>query len=308
MKHTTLVTVILLSMFVVSQIVGLGLVAANVNIAHDNNGNVIVTYPATVVGERPQIEGGQSVLFLLGAVLIGTVALLVLIRFRQRKLWKVWYFLAVAISVTMALGTFMPKIFAWIIGFSLALFKVLKPELVVQNVTEVFMYSGLAILFVPILQVWWAILLLIVISIYDMYAVWHSKHMVRLATFTSESRLFAGFSIPYKKEQQHTKLMFNIPGDVKLGQENKSSTKVAILGGGDITFPLFFSGAVLNWLLVKQASLLSAYIGALVVSMCAGLGLLWLLVKSEKDKFYPAMPPITLGCLLGFGIVYLFFL
>lgn len=305
MKHTTLVTLLLLALFVVSQIVGLGLVALNADISVDGQGNVVVSYPETAVGERPQFQGGQSVIFLVVAIIVGTGALLLLARFKKRRLWKFWYFLAVWISLTIALGVFLPAVVSSVIGFALAAFKIWKPELVMQNITEILMYAGLAILFVPILQVWWAILLLIIISLYDMYAVWKSKHMVTLATFTSESRLFAGFSIPYKKQDNHTKLMYNIPGDVKLGKENKSSSKVAILGGGDITFPLFFSGAVFNWLLVvKHFSLSFAYMAALFVSLCAGLGLTWLLIKSEKDKFYPAMPPISLGCLVGFGIIY----
>ncbi len=45
------------------------------------------------------------------------------------------------------------------------------------------MYTGIAILFVPILNVFWMIILLIVISIYDAYAVWKSKHMVKMANF-----------------------------------------------------------------------------------------------------------------------------
>ena len=309
MKHTTLVTVVLLGMFVISQIVGLGFIAASVDVIRDPSGQVTISYPATAVGERPDIEGGKSVAFLVGAIIVGTIALLILIRFKKKKLWKVWYFLAVWISVAIALGVFLPPLAASVLGILLAALKVWKPEAVLQNGTEVLMYTGLAILFVPILDVWWAILLLVIISFYDMYAVWKSKHMVKLATFTSESRLFAGFSIPYKKQHDHTKLMVNIPRDVKLGSENKSASNVAILGGGDITFPLFFSGAAFNWLLeVKAASLVGAYIGAFFVSLCAGIGLAWLLIKSEKNKFYPAMPPITIGCLVGFGIMYLLYL
>jgi presenilin-like A22 family membrane protease len=32
-----------------------------------------------------------------------------------------------------------------------------------------------------------------------MYAVWKSKHMVSLANFTAESKVFAGLLVPYDK-------------------------------------------------------------------------------------------------------------
>ena len=41
-----------------------------------------------------------------------------------------------------------------------------------------------------------ASILLVLISLYDMYAVWKSRHMVAMAKFQSSSNLFAGISIP----------------------------------------------------------------------------------------------------------------
>ncbi len=70
--------------------------------------------------------------------------------------------------------------------------------------------------------------------------------------------------------------------------------KEAILGGGDIGFPLIFTGVAMKTLGGK----------ALVIPVFVSLALLLLLVKSEKKKFYPAMPILTLGCFIGYGIAY----
>ena len=62
-------------------------------------------------------------------------------------------------------------------------------------------------LFLPILNVIVAALLLIGISIYDMIAVWKTKHMVALAKFQIEQvGIFTGFFIPIMSKEQALKL------------------------------------------------------------------------------------------------------
>ena len=95
--------------------------------------------------------------------------------------------------------------------------------------------------------------------------------MVAMAEAQAKMKLFAGLFIPYGK-------------------------KKAVLGGGDIGFPLFFSGVIL-----KQFGWMESLI---VVSMVT-LALLFLLLKSEKNTYYPAMPFLSAGCFVGFFLVWL---
>ena len=48
--------------------------------------------------------------------------------------------------------------------------------------------------------------ILIIISIYDIIAVWKIKHMVTLAKYQSENNLFAGAMVPYgtSKKKENT--------------------------------------------------------------------------------------------------------
>ena len=46
---------------------------------------------------------------------------------------------------------------------------------------------------------------------------------------------------------------------------------------------------------------------ALLVILGAALGLAYIFFVAEKKKFYPAMPFITAGVLVGIGISYLIF-
>src|SRR3989344_5354639 len=103
--------------------------------------------------------------------------------------------------------------------------------------------------------------------------------------------VFAGLLVPYSDNK--------IINKYKKAPENSKVSKVrvseAMLGGGDIGFPLLFSGVILKTLGLNQA---------LIVSLCSALALLFLFIIAEKKKFYPAMPFITAGCLIGYAIVY----
>ena len=71
--------------------------------------------------------------------------------------------------------------------------------------------------------------------------------------------------------------------------------RTAILGGGDIGFPLIFAGVVLKeWGLWQS----------LIIPFFALAGLALLLYYAEEKKFYPAMPFISAGCFVGLGVVW----
>ena len=134
-----------------------------------------------------------------------------------------------------------------------------------------------------------------------MYAVWKSKHMVKMATFMTENKLFAGLFVQYesaKKKIKKTK---------KVTIKKTIQVKSAILGGGDIAFPLLFSITVLESLIVNTGvTKLVALSQTLIITLFVTISLLLLFLKSKKDKFYPAMPFLTAGCLIGYAILMLF--
>jgi presenilin-like A22 family membrane protease len=191
--------------------------------------------------------------------------------------------------LTIAFAAFLPQIVSVILGIGVALLKIYKPNFIVHNVSEVFIYGGLAAIFVPIMNMYAVVILLILISVYDMIAVWQSKHMVKMAQFQTESKVFAGISIPY----QIPKKGKAVEGK---GKKVKEEVKSAILGGGDIGFPLLFAGV-----LMKSMS----FAKVLIVPAIVSIALLLLLFLAKKDKFYPAMPFIAIGCFVGYGILWL---
>ncbi len=287
MKHSVKITLVLLGIFLLAQFVGIGVLYNYIDFEKS------VTEGKTVfgelpIGERPEVEEGTSFLFVILAVLIGTGILLLLIKFRVYFMWKIWFLLAVVLALLVSWSAFIKEIYALFLALLFGLWKIFRPNVLVQNFTEIFIYGGLAAIFVPLFSLWSVIILLLLISVYDMYAVWKSKHMVKLAKSQAKAKIFAGLLIPYK---------FKLKGKIKRkGKVVKKKIKIAVLGGGDIGFPLIFTGVILKVFGLWQALLIPVFSGA---------ALLFLLLKGKEKKFYPAMPFISIGCFVGLGVVWL---
>ncbi len=288
MKHNWPVTFVLVSLFLVAQLIGLVIIKNYVDLAKTaETGQVEWKSLPTIAGyglERPDVPPTTSVIYILFAVLIGTVLILLIVRWQSVLLWKLWFWLAVVLCLHIAFAAFMPNQYALLLAVVLGSLKIFKPSVIVHNATELFIYGGLAVIFVPLLTPITAIVLLALISVYDMYAVWKSQHMARMAQFQAASGVFAGLLLPYAP----TKLELKAP-------MKKGKVRTAILGGGDIGFPLIFAGVVMK----------TAGLEAVLISLGATAALFALLLYGQKKRFYPAMPFLTAGCLLGYGLLVL---
>jgi len=296
MKHTVNVTIALIALFFFSQIIGLFVVYNYLDIDQVTGETSWKELPSvgSVRLERPDLAPEQSFWYILFAILIGTLLILFLMKYKKVYIWKAWFYMAVVICLTISLGVFIGGIPAFILSLVLGYFKIFKPYVLVHNISELFLYAGMAALFVPILNVLVMSLLLLVISLYDYYAVHKSKHMVSMAKFQSKANVFAGLFIPYHDE--NTSLTTK-KTKKRSKKEEQKNVKHAILGGGDIAFPLLFAGVIL-----KEYG----YIASMFIPITTTIALSWLLFKSEKGKFYPAMPIISVGCFVGLGLFLLF--
>jgi presenilin-like A22 family membrane protease len=171
------------------------------------------------------------------------------------------------------------------------------------------MYAGLAVLIAPILSLGWAIALLIIISVYDMYAVWRSKHMVVMAQAQAKNNMFAGLYLPKAAEKVRRKT----PSDsarttahgARIAVPPSPVGSAAILGGGDIAFPLLFSCVTMDWLIMNGTGQVDALYATTIITATVTVALVLLLFFARKDRFYPAMPFLAAGCLVGLGIILL---
>ena len=282
MKHPFSLTAALIFLFLSSQIIGLFVVREYVDLSQTAETGEPVYKDLPYAIERPQMSPELALVFIVSAVLIGTGLVFLLMRFRRFALWKLWYFLAVLMTLGVALAAFMHQIAAIIISLIASVLKIKTSNVIVHNLTELFIYGGMAAIFVPLLNIQIAAILLLAISAYDAFAVWKSRHMVKLAKTMSSSGVFAGLSLPYAKGKV-----------VEPKKAEKGLAKTAIIGGGDMGFPLMFAGTVLIY---------ASFQSALIVSGGATIALAALLALGKKGHFYPAMPFISAGCFIGYGI------
>jgi presenilin-like A22 family membrane protease len=225
--------------------------------------------------------------------------MLTLMKLKAEIFLRIWFLIVVILGIALGLNAFIidipnSAIIAFIVAIPLGLLKIFQRNMILHNLTEVLIYPGIATVFIPILNIFTVVILLVLISIYDMYAVWHAGFMQKMAKYQIEQlKIFSGFFIPYLGKKDRVK--------IKLAKsKGKKSTKVkvnlAILGGGDVIFPILLSGVVLiSWGLIP----------ALMIPLGATAGLSYLFYKSEKGKFYPAMPFISIGCLIALLVAYL---
>lgn len=259
MKHDLKITVLLIALFLAAQFIGLAV----------TKNYITEKLPYNI--ETPKFEEKTSFIPIFIIIIAATIFALLIAKMEATIIWKVWFFVSVTFCMSVALSAFTNQAAALVISAGLAVFKVVRRSIIVHNATELFIYGGLAAILVPVLGIVSISALLILISVYDYIAVRKTKHMVALAKFQAKIRIFAGFLIPYGKNKE------------------------AILGGGDIGFPLMFSAVAMKTLGIK----------AMIIPVFAAMALAFLFIRSEKKKFYPAMPILSIGCFIGYGIALL---
>lgn len=304
MKHTLYITIVIVLIFLLSQVIGLYALNVNTVVTQTPEGGIIVEHEETAIGERPDIEGPVTFVYIVIAILIGTCLLLLLVKLKKIKMWKALYFFAVWMTCSITIGVFTYNFLALFVCFFLAMFKVFKPNVWVHNLTELLVYAGIAIIFVPLLDIVWVALLLLAISAYDMFAVWKSKHMVSLAEFQTKGKAFAGVLLSYKLRLKPSEA--KKPEKAEKGEKVKEEHRSAVLGGGDIAFPMIFAGVVMDSMIRMGVHTKAfAFLYSMIIPIIVAAVLFILLIKARSDRFYPAMPFLTFGCFLGYGLVWL---
>ena len=309
MKHALKITLILVAMFLVAQLIGIFVanvyLPETVQVVNETTGELInqtqynLPYGLDPPKDIEPVQAGTSILI---ALLIAVIIMFTLMKFKAETFLRLWFLLVVTLGIAIALNAFLIKIpnsaiIAIIIAAPLGLIKIFQRNISVHNATELLIYPGIATVFIPLLNIWTVVILLILISIYDMYAVWHAGFMQKMAKYQIEKlRIFSGFFVPYigKKERKLLKQARKAKG--KKGKQKKIGINIAILGGGDVVFPILLSGVVLGALGLFQA---------LIIAAGATIALGFLFYISKKGKFYPAMPFISAGLLIALGIAYL---
>ena len=329
MKHTLKVTAIILAMFLLTQVIGMYVVNHYSTVRTVNGISENVTAPEIPFGletEEPKSadEFNQVMIAVIIAFVIAIALLFFLMHFKAELLLKLWFFAVVTIALGISFVAFLPEItnnygitfshfslpfsyiIALVIALPLAIIKLFKRNFLVHNITELFIYPGIAAVFSPLLNFYTVILLLLIISVYDMWAVWRSGVMQKMAKYQIDKlKIFSGFFIPYMNKK--TKAIIEKAKTKKELIQKKVKVNIAILGGGDVIFPIITAGVILRIFGYVSMFGINVPLASILVLLGAAFGLTYLFFFAEKKKFYPAMPFITAGILLGIGLSWLIY-
>jgi len=218
-------------------------------------------------------ENPASSVFIFMYILAGTGILLLLLKFKLDFIIRIMSFLLLITGLSLTLGVLFGFIglFLAMILFIISILRSRNP--VVMNIVLLFTTPGIGALFGSSLAFIPALILILILSAYDLVAVFGTKHMITLAEG-------ARGKIP---------LMFSIPFEGRyIG-----------LGTGDLAIPVIFSVSVMRDYSFMNAILTG--LGGLV-----GITLLFVYILNKKEVTLPALPPICAGLIAGFLVGLLF--
>jgi len=238
-------------------------------------------------------KGIHSFITLIISLTIATIIMIILVKYKLSPFIKIWTYIALFISIGVTLSVFFKAVYVYIITTILVLlFNNIKNKIgiVIDNAIQFLVIPGLMLIFSPMLDILYATIFMVILSIYDYISVNITRHMIRFAE-VSQKTGFIGLKFNY------------LP--IKTGKSNKrinkksGKTSTAILGGGDLAFPAIFIGSYMDFLakIIPYKPLIFLYTSPLIVF--STISLYTLFVKSKKGRYYPAIPYLTVGLLIG---------
>jgi presenilin-like A22 family membrane protease len=162
-----------------------------------------------------------------------------------------------------------------------------------HDILLLFALAAAGLVFGFMFSPWAFMIFMLIIAVYDLLAV-RFGFMVWMADKFSETTTLPAFIFP--KQMKDWKLKLETVRFNELKEKDSAEREHAILGGGDIGFPLMFSVAVFFKYDLTAAVVVGVF--ALAGLISAFLIQIWWL----KGKPMPALPPIAFLSLIGFLI------
>ena len=218
--------------------------------------------------------------------LMSTALLLFFIRtLRQRVVFEIIFALTILMGVWSLAGLYFAQTALLVAVFIIAL-RYIFPVVLIQNVLMIMGVAGIAA-FLGSAITWLSMaIVLVVLSVYDVIAVYGTRHMVVMFKNLLDQGVIFALIVPEKPKQLFSRLR-----DVGGGEG------FFFLGSGDLVLPALFVASA------ARAGLGLA-LGAMIGSVVGLWGTDWLF-KLGKGRPSPALPAIAIGTLLGFFAVML---
>lgn len=241
----------------------------------------------------PDISLGPVIIYFFGVVVILALILLITPLSKLRLVFRILFALMFAWGVFVITALILPAAVAYPVAIIAGIAWLFWARVWLHDLLLLIALAGAGSVFGFLFSPWTFMIFMLIIAVYDVLAV-RFGFMVWMVDKLSESTTLPAFIFP--KQIRDWKLSLQ---DVRLGEMKKDESaerEYAVLGGGDIGFPLMLAVSV--YFATNLASAVFVGVFALVGLMSAFLvQLLWL-----KGKPMPALPPIAALSLIGFII------
>jgi presenilin-like A22 family membrane protease len=246
--------------FIVIQIIGL--ITANFYIQQGMNVGVFTKDPNSLLNS----------LFIIAYIIILTTVILLLKKvFKKGKFLYVFEYLALFAGASIVFMVFLPEIAAYFFVMYLLFIKTIyskykKAQIWLNNFLLALAIAGAGSMLGISLGIIPVIFFIFLLSVYDVVAVFFTKHMVSLAKIIVQKNLAFLFVIPSKEKELK-------------------------LGGGDIAIPMMVSSSLFNLLAPKYTlTYVMLPIVGIWLSSILGLLLTFYILDTKKAKALPALP------------------
>ena len=237
--------------------------------------------------QQPQGGTYSAFSFIILFVIATAILLIILKYFKYSWLIQGIFYLAILEGLLI----FTQAYFAWpqflyvlaIIVFFWAIYQ----NVLMHNFVLVLSVSAISVFFGFKVMPGTAIIILLALAIYDFWAVYKTKHMIKMFKGLAEEKVNFSLIIPH-----------SFQGLFKKIKEVSPTTEFMFLGTGDMAIPAIFVVSAL------RISLLTSLLTALGAVL--GFVLLYVIFVSQKDREpMPGLPPLVLGALFGYLISFL---
>lgn len=228
----------------------------------------------------------QSLFYFLIVFFAITIFLMILFQLYRGKLMYRILFAAVAfIGLLKVFEIVFPLELSIAVAVIFLLGLFLVPTVWAHDIIVIIAAAGIGPVFGLQFSVGASLILLGVLSVYDLIAVLMTKHMVHFAHEMIKHQASFALLVPEHYADFRAPLSRVLPGSGFL-----------ILGGGDVILPMFLTTS----LYLMQPALAYGAIGGMLFGMFVNH--VWLI---ERRSALPALPCITLGALLGIASAFL---
>lgn len=223
-------------------------------------------------------------------VLIMTTLIIVVRRLPRvaHALFGFSFFLIVFLGAQIALGLRVGSSSSVVMSFVLVLLLLFRPVVVLHDAAVLVGLVGIAVIIGIGVTPLAGVMVLMILSVYDIISVHRTGHTPEIARSMIESGYVFGFFFPLEWRGFLKPVRNTVVGDDAM-----------LLGSGDVGLPLFFISAV------SVTSMPHAWVVA--IFSIGGLFVTHLMFTSQRKRQpMAALPPIALSCILGYLVAVLF--